>query len=447
MSRTIILPAGISVLGGLERLQVRLNPGYEAAQLTADLVNSLKDVDYLSAELATLKELKASSKDQAVFLATDTDDGERAARVNAIIAKHRFQVEADIKRIEGLVLDDAKKFKEKGVRQLFWGLDYFVGQAMQQGRDPILSVSGGIKSVAPYIALYGMLRRVPVTYIFEVTRDLITLPPLPIDFDWGDLRAAEPALNEINKKGEILRSRLEQLLGGKLLRLEGLFEDAGNDQVTLSAFGFMVLEDLSRASQTPVMLSSSVQRKLKEANDIERSLIELLLDRVRSPLWRAQKCHAFSGTDLEVYKPGSTSHRLAVWGIEGETVYVAEIYTSHDEYERDLPSRRLANYDKKAFTPYYPNPPPVPEEKLEESGDEMIAIAISEKERAERARAQAETDRDEALKMAAQMERTLLESSQKTDDLRKRVAELEAKQRERDSWGLWQRIRWALFGS
>jgi len=79
--RTIILPAGISVLGGLKELKVELTPGHETAQLTGELLQSLSQaVDTLSAELSMLKALNASSDDEAVFLATDTDDGERAAK-------------------------------------------------------------------------------------------------------------------------------------------------------------------------------------------------------------------------------------------------------------------------------------------------------------------------------------------------------------------------------
>lgn len=451
MPRTILLPVGLSVLEALKKRGVQLTTDYEAALLTEQLVESFGDeADYLSAELSTLKKLKASDEDEAVFLATDTNESESAAKANARIAQLRFALSTKTKRVKALVLDDAKKFREEGLRSLIWALDEPVGKALEQNREPILSIGGGIKSVVPYIALYGMLRRVPITYIFERTRELVYLPPLPIGFDWASLQVAEAALREINRDGYVPTERLQQLLGENLRSLEGLFEKTDHDHITFSAFGFLLLGDLERASQTPVMLSPSAQSGLHSLQGVQRKVIESMLDSLRNPLIRAHKLHAFEGTDLAVYKPGNTGPRIAYFE-QGGGVYVAEIYATHDEYTRDLSSHRKADYEPAKFTRFWRTEPSVKEEV---PGEDVIAIANREIEQANRAKTDAEAQRDravkeldEALSMAAPIEAELNKIRQEAEALRTRVRELATERQVRNSWRLWQRLRWALFDS
>ena len=453
MARTIILPTGISIKRKLQPHGVTIDSPAMVQTLRAQGV----EMEALSAELATLRALGACQDDEVIFLATDTDDAEEAAKANARIAESVFGVGTAAKRITDLVLDAAERFKRKGIPALVAELERHVSRAVEHGREPWLSVSGGIKSVVPYVAIYGMLRRVPVTYIFEMTEDLVTLPPLPIDFDWAGLRAAERVLDRIEQDVAVRRDDLRQLLGENFPRMEGLFEEYEGG-MTLSAFGHLLLAHLKRAREMPVILSPSAKRKLDESSGTQRQLIELILDRVRNPLWRAQKLHAFQGTDLDVYKPGSTAHRLAGWvervpiggGQVGETVYVAEIYTRHDEYERDLPNRRRRDYSIRDFTPHDPSALDVGTE--EESGDELIALVFREK-------VKAEADRDEALSLATRMEeernesRERAESSrrdtekyrQEADGLRTHLAAVETRQREMGSWNVWRRLWWALF--
>lgn len=163
MGRMIISPIGLSIFQGkhgLRRLGVRLTPGHEAEQVRSLLGSLGSDADSLSAELATLKALKANSQDKAVFLATDTDVSYRAASVNAAVAEHRFGVWAVAERIPSLGLEDAARFRREGIPNLVQKMDQYVALARGDGRSPLLNVSGGIKPVVPYVALYGMLQAV-----------------------------------------------------------------------------------------------------------------------------------------------------------------------------------------------------------------------------------------------------------------------------------------------
>jgi len=69
---------------------------------------------------------------------------------------------------------------------------------------------------------------------------------------------------------------------------------------------------------------------------------------LRDPLWRLSHLHAFSGTDLTVWKMPHTAYRFA--GYESKDgVIVAEIYVDHNRYERELPGKELANYANSNF--------------------------------------------------------------------------------------------------
>lgn len=342
-------------------------------------------------------------------------------------------------------------------------LNSHVKEATESRRQPVLSVGGGIKAVVPYVAVYGMLRGLPITYIFERTQDLVVLPPLPLEYDWGRLALAARAFREIDQQTAIPRWTLEKLLGEDMPTLEGLFEVQDND-VTLSAFGLMLLESLKRAQESPVMLSPSAKRELDSLRGTERRSIDAMLDRVRNPIIRAHKRHEFHGTDLDVYKPGNTGSRLAYW-VEPGAVYIAEIYPSHERYEVHLPGHFKADYGREEFVPHWPAASQLDEQELFD--DETVTVTLRDKERAERERSEAVKDRDAALKVAVEMEREVDKlrgdkqraevdrdvalrraqlSTGEAETLRSRAIDLEDQRRQMLSWGIGRRLRWALFG-
>ncbi len=442
MGRLIIMPTGISLTRKLERSQnLSLSLGKEAQELQRILhTMSPRDLAKLSVELSLLAKLEASPNDKVLLLATDTDAGECAARANAVVAESLFRLkEPEVIRIKGLVLDDAGTFLRQGLPNLFQALDSAVEGALEEGSEPVIGVAGGIKPVLPYVAIYGMLRRVPLVYVFEETQALITLPPLPLGFDWESLERAERVFRVIETQVAIPYRELKGLLGEDLPRLKGLFEEIEHNEMTLSAFGHMLLESLKKAQESPVMLSPGAREVLEGLQGTQRREIELLLDRVRNPIWRAAKWHTRSDTDLAVWKPGANQPRLAGW-VEGDTVYVAEIYTTHQEYDRDIPNRRRRNYDPKGFSAYYPRALELAQETLEAAGgDDLLALAYTERDRALKERDQALRERDEALELAEQYEREVAE-------LREEVLALKRREEERRSWGLWRRLRWAILG-
>ena len=446
MARFIILPVGLSLTRNLKNQKgIELSLGKEAVQLKPILGDKPQDLQRLSVELSILAKLKVIKEDKVVFLATDTDEAECAARANSTLAQQLFGREAEVRRVKGLVLDNAQTFVREGLRNFFQELDKLVEAAFNGGYDPVLGIAGGIKPVIPYAAVYGMLRGVPLVYVFEETQALINLPPLPIDFDWEALEQVEQVLGRIDERVTIPENELRALLGEDLPHVEGLFMEY-EGEITLSAFGHMLLEGLRRASQAPVMLSSSAWEKLRKVQGAQREELELLLDRIRNPIWRVQKRHQFEGTDLKVFLSGHTPYRLAACTIKNGIVYLVEIYTEHDEYQRDLPKRRAEQYDLNEFVPYVPNPPALAKEALQEAkGDVLRALALQRQK-------EAEEERDQAIQLAAQYEEEaraakegLADLRSQLEGLRVRLAKLESQEEERRNWGLWRRLRWALF--
>jgi|GEM_PF-3359391 len=448
MGRLVVLPVGLSLLRNLQKaFNLQLTPGNETHELMANWERISSHLERLSVELSILKKLGVGSEDTVAFLSTDTDSAESAARANALLAEKAFGLTSQAIRIKGLNLDNAEEFLKKGLHNFFTELDKCISNAYEKGLDPILGIAGGIKAVLPYVAVYGMLSNVPLVYVFEETQALATLPPLPLDFDWEGLRNLDRILRELEQEGVISLARLRSSLGEDFAKWEGLFE-LEEGHATLSAFGHLLLSKIRRAQDSPVMLSPSAKQKLESLKGAERNVVETLLDRVRNPLWRAQKCHSFSSTDLLVIKPGSTSPRLAICAIKNESVYVAEIYSAHDEYERDLPNRHRNDYDLRNFVPHNPKSIPIDAEIEEEAGGDIsLALALNE------ARVM-QKERDEALELASSYEQKLKayeaqlkEYEQSLIEIREKLAEMEARERERSSWGLWRRLRWALFPS
>ena len=441
--RTIIFSTGTSILGGLKKQGIELPEGNELSVLTRQQVEAWgKATDRLATELSTLAELKATAQDKAVFLTTDTDNGKYAGKLLAHLAELRFGMPAQVDPIDGLGFDNPDTFRRKGLITLVEKLDGHVEQARQAGRTAVLGIGGGIKPMITYSVAYGMLRQVPITYVFEFIDRLITLPRLPLNFDWEALRAASRALAEVREQGVVTQAHLRNLLGNYYTAVEGLFEVESEDAVTLSPFGLMVLSDLEQSEQTNILLSPRAGAAFAKASGLVREQFGFLLARLRNPLWRSMKYHPFPGTDLDVWKPGNTSQRMAGW-VELHAIYVAELYPTHDEYVRDLPAQKRKDYDPDQFMPWQPAKPVDPLTSEEAAGDALMIRS-----------AQLEKEREEALEMAARWESALQDSRQENGDMRGKLAaaqseiqQLEAKHQTMRSWSLMQRLRWALFGA
>lgn len=414
---TVITTTGTSIAQGIRPLDNACADKRQINQYGHDIDQRLRglrdqhedDVVFLQRACAESNSLRAfglTRNDRVVLLHSETEDGKICARKVARLLQTRFGCEVTNHEIKGLQVRDAHRFRRTGIPNLFQTLDRVSNNA---DGPTVLNATGGFKSVVPYLTLYGILRRLPVIYIFERSDTLITLPPAPLNFDYERIARARDVLLRIHQETAIPENEFFRAIPG-LLRSERewyeiLIEDAGDGQVTLSAFGFLLAEMAEKETADAVYLSPRARGQYDQAEGVVREQFTFMLERVREPLWRQGHRHHFTGTDLAVFKPGNTAQRMACI-LRGNRVYVCVLFATHDEYEEQLPAMCEADFDLRQFSPWTrphqePEPPSSEEEayrracKRAEEAEKRAALAEQRLREAEeeRDRAKAELER------------------------------------------------------
>lgn len=436
--RSILLTAGTSVLSGLQRLGV--SPvGDAMPQITAEWMQGHGvGVDGASAELSTAAQLSLAPGDQVTFFATDTDEGRHAARLLCRLISLRYRVDAVVESVDGLTMADPDAFRGRGLHQLVDKLDRAVSVAREQGLEPVLGISGGIKPVVPYVAIYAMLRGIRLVHVFERSDQLIALPALPIEFGWERIRRAKNAWRTLVSEGAVDARRLQQELAADFPATEGLFEREG-DLATLSAFGQMLLGDVERAEQCQVLLAPRAYAVYDSLSGPRKKLVDALLSRLRNPTWRNSRYHAFAGTTLDVWKPLQSPVRFAGW-VEGNILRVGLIFTDHGTYERMLPGVERAEFHRIEWRPWVPAQTTESLAGEEYDVPEGLEVALQAAEESGR---QAEvaltlaTDTEAAFRREVEdLEAQLAEALDQREELHGRTAT--------ESWGFLRRLWWAM---
>lgn len=215
-----------------------------------------------SPEIKSLVKIGIGAEDHLVLYASETPDGIFSARVILEFAKQMWTRSVTLEVITGLQVQDAGRFRSQGVLRYVQNVVKAVNDPNNRyGRDIILNATAGYKSLVPYTTLIGLLFQAPVQYIFENSSELLSLPPLPLDFDQRFFKQVEPLLERIDRESgveetELLKGRdtntRDKLL--PLLELE-------NGQFTLSPLGFLVYE---RYKSPPPLMPSKCKPDEKD---------------------------------------------------------------------------------------------------------------------------------------------------------------------------------------
>ena len=368
--RTIVCSAGTSVAKG-KRFEGEVAP-YKA-RITEDVrALRLRHKDSstrdsfrreVCAEVNSLRALGASEEDTIVLLHTDTPDGEACAQVLGNLIEEEFSASVQLRRISGLQVTDATRFRREGIKNLFAELDRLERESPE---GMLLNGTGGFKSVVPYLTLFGLLRKVPVTYLFEYSEQLITLPAAPVTYDYERVSQALDALRQLEQRGGMTRDEFWRLLGAEFAEreyFECLLDDDG-ENVFPSAFGFLLLSAGTEPGR--VFLSEDAKRAYEQSRAAVRDQYTFILERIAEPLNRQARVHVFHGTDLLVYKPGNTSERAAYF-VRGRDVYVCAI-AQHDTYERTFGTLQRAACEGLPFE-QWTRPAAEPEPETTEAGE------------------------------------------------------------------------------
>ncbi|SLM28430.1 conserved hypothetical protein [Desulfamplus magnetovallimortis] len=87
-----------------------------------------------------------------------------------------------VHRVEGLTSDDARLFKQHGLKNLV----RLIGVTVRENSPEriLINATGGYKAQISFAGMIGQALDIPVCYMFEGFKEVITLPPQPVSFDF-----------------------------------------------------------------------------------------------------------------------------------------------------------------------------------------------------------------------------------------------------------------------
>ena len=353
-NQLIICTTGTSIARGVQRLdEVGVKKYNQLIKNRVDVEQkkSKKSDDFIrtiSAEMNSLNSFGLDKSDKVVLLHTETEDGLICAENIALLIKKCFNLDSALVKVNGMQVNDALRFRKEGIQNLFKELDRLI-----YGYSPeniVLNGTGGFKGVVPYLTLYGLLNRISTLYLFEFSNELIKLPPVPISYDYDRLNKAYKALEKIDIESFIPEETFFKLIPDLKYEdrpwFESLIEDIGDGEVTMSPFALIMWESM-RKNEGQIYLSKQALKSYTNSSGQVREQFNFMLSRITNPLWRNDKIHPCKGSDMEFYKPGNTSERIAAI-TKGNDVYICELM-QHAEYEKKISTCQKKNYNTKEF--------------------------------------------------------------------------------------------------
>ncbi|MFW6296040.1 MAG: putative CRISPR-associated protein [Halothece sp.] len=306
---------------------------------------------HLSAEIHSLVRMGLDSSDRVLLLTSETDDGYCCGLAVEEYLKHYWSgIEVKTERIKGLQVFDADKFRNQGVVE-------FVKKATQgieSYGNVILNPTGGYKALVPYTVLLGMLKNVKCNYIFEQSTSLLELPPLPVEFKRSQFEAYKDIFEIIDRDCSISKQDWESRIPYEQRSLLEPLIEQSSEGITLSAVGFLFLEEMRKPSALVPFLSR------KAIDDCFDNIAQLddcdpfrFLQRVASSQNAlSQAEHINIGDGLRWLKPGRTTDRYLV-SVEGWRLLVWRVIRE-DEIGNQYASRVQVNpqRDRAKYAPF-----------------------------------------------------------------------------------------------
>lgn len=203
---------------------------------------NIQVLDNLPAEVAGLALLPMEPTDQLKLIVSDTFEGILAASIVfkclesfnlKVISK---EVDENILVVKGLQDRDMKLFQAEGLANL---LENFLDErkeAVNQGRQLWLNITGGFKGILPYLTYFSVTYGIPMFYRFERSKDVVILPGFPLKWDEQYLKDLNRFFNGTHNLRFIKENQS---------RISPLFEDEGFQENTrYGDFVQRLIEDL-----------------------------------------------------------------------------------------------------------------------------------------------------------------------------------------------------------
>jgi len=259
-----------------------------------------EELDKTSAEIKSIYKIiqELNEKDIRInLIVTDTLAGRICAEILEEYFIENFEVDTNLIKINNLQVYDSSEF-ELGVSN-FISKVYDIIESF--GKDNILlNPTGGFKSLVPYISLLGMIKKIPIFYIFENNQNLIKLLPLPINFSIKITNNQRKILiDQLYPNGQITFDEFKSLLE-KYEEFLGLvlFEDIDNEKyVSLNTIGKMLIEDYLANNPEPIVKSSVSPEKKDRLRSLKQEPKYKQLGPIREYLKNNEYVEYFSSLD------------------------------------------------------------------------------------------------------------------------------------------------------
>ena len=319
--KTIITTVGTSIFTNylkkkkdindkIEDLKLQPSPNWkdnihDINSIRKSVIEWAKDNENASAEIKSLLKLKEIIDEniEVQLLATDTILSVLSAEILSnleILNNITINFNRNQDTIKGLQVRNSKQFRNEGLCNL---VNRIHNIANGNYKNIIFNITGGYKAVIPYLTIMAQVNNCLITYIFEDTKELITIPETPIKIDYDIF---EENYNEIKK----LEDGIEDFNAWKssnynvvnMLEEKGLIEKADNIAV-LSPLGIIFFNRFQ--NQFFVFYApDEIYNEIKNQSEIKRILKEKFSnEEMRKNKTEQKKSHY-------VYDDGNNPNRI-----------------------------------------------------------------------------------------------------------------------------------------
>lgn len=345
--RVILTTVGTSLMTNCRKAR---EMSHEQTPSVEELVQYLQDTsaEKASAETNSLWRLLQEG-DTIVLLRSETPEGRDCT--NALCQFYQRQgYRCTVEEVPDLRYDE-QRFKVRGLRTLVSTMARIVRQHQREGHTVLINATGGFKAEIAYAVLIGQLFKVPVYYIHEAFRDIIELPPIPVQWDYSVLVNYEEFFEWLEQD---LRTETEAHS-----RLQGLPDEVRmllaeeEGYVMLSPAGEAFLEayryEREQPSQ-PVYWSRRARQYFESLSGDRQRTFERLVQRLARVNLRSNNIEPMRDSDCLVYPRGDRAERIVFYEHDGN-LYICELARHGDQsyerlYERGVRRRDYTDFER-----------------------------------------------------------------------------------------------------
>ena len=262
----------------------------DAKNIKEKIIDYLKDKKVFDrkcgAELNStyyILEKRYFSNKKIYLIVSDSEEGKLSGEIIKELLKEKLKTqEVEIIKIENLNITKEFDFAKKGLRNLVSKVTSILSI---EHHNSILAPIGELKAQIFIVGLLGQLFKVPASYLYENSTNIIELLPLPISLDLNFFFRNLELISKINESGMIDKKEIKNYNSylNQEPELRNIIEEEkidGNTYLALSPLGLVAYEKLNQENScalprkaTPEEKSSEIQYRNKEGH-LKKLLIQ-----------------------------------------------------------------------------------------------------------------------------------------------------------------------------